>query len=71
MKTNLRTKDLSCPSCINTIEKDLLNKQGVIKATVHFTTGRIEVEHDPDGISPEELADAVSNLGYETKVSVY
>ncbi len=71
MKTVLRSKDLSCPSCIATIEKDLNNREGVEKANVHFTTGRIEVKHNPEVISGEELADAVTKLGYKTNVSAF
>lgn len=71
MKTILRSKDLSCPSCITTIEKDLNNREGVENATVHFTTGRIEVRHNPDTISGKDLAKAVTKLGYETSVSAF
>lgn len=71
MKTVLRSKDLSCPSCIATIEKELNNREGVEKADVHFTTGRIEVKHNPDAISGKELADAVTKLGYKTSVSAF
>jgi copper chaperone len=47
-KTILRSDELSCPSCVNNIESNLNKKDGVEKATVHFSTGRIEVEHQPE-----------------------
>lgn len=71
MKTILRSKDLSCPSCIATIEKDLKNREGVEDATVHFATGRIEVVHDKEAVSGKDLADAVTSLGYKTSVSAF
>lgn len=71
MKTILRSKDLSCPSCITTIEKDLNTREGVESAKVHFTTGRIEVKHNPETISGNDLANAVTKLGYKTSVSAF
>lgn len=71
MKTTLRSNELSCPSCVNTIESDLNNKEGIKSAKVHFTTGRIEVEHDPDQVSQEDLVEMVKKNGYEAQVSIY
>lgn len=71
MKTTLRSEDLSCPSCVDNIESNLENTEGVTKATVHFNTGRIEVEHDPDTISEDELIEIVRQSGYEAKVSQF
>ncbi|MFU8862226.1 MAG: heavy-metal-associated domain-containing protein [Cyclonatronaceae bacterium] len=70
-KTILRSDDLSCPSCVNNIESNLNKKDGVEKATVHFSTGRIEVEHLPDVISEEELVEVVRQSGYESRVSPF
>lgn len=70
-KTILRSDELSCPSCVNNIESNLNRKDGVEKATVHFSTGRIEVKHQPDVISEDELVEAVRQSGYESKVSSF
>ena len=70
-KTILRSDELSCPSCVNNIESNLNNKDGVDKATVHFSTGRIEVDHLPDVISENELIEAVRQSGYESHVSPF
>jgi copper chaperone CopZ len=70
MKTLLRSQDLSCPSCVPKIEKALAGVPGVQSAKVHFTTGRIEVEHDP-AASAEALVKAVRSTGYEAKVSSF
>ena len=71
MKTTLRSNELSCPSCVSTIETDLNNRDGIESAKVHFTTGRIEVQHDPDQISQEDLVQIVKKNGYEAQVSIY
>jgi hypothetical protein len=43
---------------------------GVEKATVHFNTGRIEVEHGPTAAA-DELVKAIRGAGYEARVSPF
>ena len=71
MKTQLRSRELSCPSCVAKIEKALKNVPGVQDATVHFNTGRIEVEHNPDTADTEKLVDAVRRAGYAANVAPF
>lgn len=71
MKTILRSNNLSCQSCVPKIEKALKNLHGVESAKVHFTTGRIEVEHDPERVKPDELVRTVRSTGYEAKVAPF
>ena len=71
MKTLLRSQELSCPSCVAKIEKALKAVDGVQDAKVHFNTGRIEVEHDPDQAAGETLVEAVRSVGYESRVAPY
>lgn len=71
MKTNLRSDDLNCPSCIPKIEQALKALPGVDDATVHFTTGRIEVEHSRDAVMPQRLQQAVRETGYEARISAF
>lgn len=70
-KTILRSDELSCPSCVSNIESTLNNIDGVEQAKVHFNTGRIEVEHNADTISEQDLIDAVQDTGYAAKVSQF
>lgn len=71
MKTQLRSQELSCPSCVAKIEKALTALDGVEKAEVHFNTGRIEVEHDPQTVEAQQLVDSVRSVGYEARVSAF
>lgn len=68
MKTILRSDELSCPSCVRKIENSLHGLEGVYEATVHFTTGRIEVEHDPETAPPQRLVEQVEQMGYSARV---
>ena len=71
MKTLLRSKELSCPSCVAKIEKALKTVDGVQEAKVHFNTGRIEIEHDPQKADGDKLVQAVRSVGYESTVSPF
>ena len=71
MKSTLRSNELSCPSCVQKIEKALSSEQGVSKAKVHFNSGRIEVEHDPEAVQTDRLLEIVRASGYEAEVSAF
>lgn len=71
MRTILRSKDFSCPSCVSKIETDLNSVEGVEQARVHFSTGRIEVQHDRDTVSVNDLVERVRKLGYESSPSPF
>lgn len=71
MKTILRSDGLNCPSCVVKIEKALDALSGVARAEVHFNSGKIEVEHDPERASTEVLVKAVLDAGYESRVSPF
>jgi copper chaperone len=71
MKTILRSRELSCPSCVAKIEKALTSKAGVSSAKVFFNSGRIEVEHDSDKIKADELVKTVQAAGYQAAVTPF
>jgi copper chaperone CopZ len=62
-------------SCGGKIKKELLELSGVANANIEFESGRslnaAEVEFDPEKVSPDELATAVSGIAdgklYEVK----
>lgn len=66
MQTILRSNDFSCPSCVKKIETNLLKLSGVSTVTVHFSTGRIEVNHDAAAAPVSALVAKVRELGYES-----
>ena len=70
-KTLLRSQELSCPSCVAKIESALKALNGVSEAKVFFNTGKIEVQHDPQLVRPEELVKAVKSAGYEAREAAF
>ncbi|HTN34789.1 MAG TPA: heavy-metal-associated domain-containing protein [Marinobacter sp.] len=71
MKIILRSDELNCPSCVPKIENALSQIGGVTHAKVHFSTGRIEVEYDPEQVKTDRLVSAVRDVGYEARVSAF
>ncbi len=69
--TVLRSDELSCPSCIPKIEKALLALPGVENAKVRFNSGRIEVEHDPNKASVDQLVKVIRDAGYDAEPSPF
>ena len=69
--TILRSQDLNCPSCVGKIQKELHRLDGVTRADVHFSTGRIVVEHDPERTTVPALIDAIGRAGYTAKASAF
>ncbi len=70
-RTILRSDEFTCPSCVGGIEAALQRLDGVRAAVVHFSTGRIEVEHDPAIASPAALVERVKEAGYRARVSPF
>lgn len=70
-KTTLRSKDLSCPSCVSKIETALGGTPGVSNAEVKFNSGRILVEHDPSVASVDDLISVVKSTGYVAEKSAF
>jgi copper chaperone len=71
VKTVLRSDELSCPSCVTKIEKTLQGLSGVESAHVRFNTGRIEVDHDPQLATVDDLVQAVRRTGYAAKPATF
>lgn len=69
--TTLRSQELSCPSCISKIEKEVGQVKGVENVDVRFNTGRIVIKHDPEQAPTETLIEAVGRAGYTAKASAF
>ena len=70
-RTVLRAEGFSCPSCVAKIEKQVGQLAGVENVKVHFASSRIEVDHDAERTSAQDLVDTVAKAGYKSKVSAF
>ncbi|HXY87688.1 MAG TPA: heavy metal translocating P-type ATPase [Candidatus Acidoferrales bacterium] len=59
---------MTCTMCALTIEKQLLDQEGVTHATINFALAQATVAYDPDKIAPKQLAQAVRDVGYDVDI---
>ncbi len=64
----LAVTDMSCESCAQSITRALKARRGVLAAQVRFATGRAQVRYRPEEVSPAELVETVSRVGYTARV---
>lgn len=69
--TILRAEGFSCPSCVAKIEKRVGRLDGVESVKVHFASSRIEVDHDTNRASVDDIVAAVAKAGYTAKPSAF
>jgi len=62
--TQFRVLDLDCPTCASTVERSLESTAGVEDVEVHYTTGRVEVTHEPERVTRADLSAAIQRQGY-------
>ncbi|MBK8966209.1 MAG: copper-translocating P-type ATPase [Lewinellaceae bacterium] len=59
---------MHCAGCAASVESVLKNQSGVSGAAVNFAAQTVQVDFDPDSISPAELRNAVQSAGYDLVV---
>lgn len=55
---------MTCSSCVNKIESNIMKLNGVQKAVVALTTQKGVITYDCDIISPRDIADHIVRLGF-------
>ncbi len=61
----LPIQGMNCASCVQKIEKALLQTKGVTKAVVNLATEKAKVEYLPSETSFEEIKNAIRSTGYK------
>ncbi|WP_311488246.1 heavy-metal-associated domain-containing protein [uncultured Helcococcus sp.] len=73
-KLNMQLETLTCPSCLEKIEKGVKSLEGVDKYSVKvlFNSAKVKLNFDENTLDSKEIENKISSLGYEvldTKVS--
>lgn len=63
-KSSIKITGMTCASCAQNIEKGLNKLDGVVKASVNFSFEKAAVEYDSSKVSPAELENTITSLGY-------
>ncbi|MGP5731399.1 heavy-metal-associated domain-containing protein [Arthrobacter rhombi] len=69
--TLLRAEGFSCPSCVSKIEKQVGKLKGVENVKVHFASARIEVDHDENKTSVDDIVAVIAKAGYKAAPSAF
>ncbi len=56
---------MMCAVCAGTVEKTVAQCPGVKDASVNFASAEVSFSYDPTKVTPEEIAHAVNEAGYE------
>jgi copper chaperone CopZ len=66
-RTSYIVSNLSCSSCLATIEAELKGLPGTIGMDANLQQGRVVVDHQPE-LDYEKIGSAITNVGYPAKV---
>ncbi len=69
-RMSMKIEGMHCASCVATIEKSLLNEDGVISATVSLLDEKAVIEYDSSRVDRTKLERAVDSTGYRVKRAV-
>lgn len=64
-KITILISGMHCASCANIITKALQKLDGVIEATVNFSTEKAVIEYEPAKTTPEQIIHTVEKKGYK------
>lgn len=62
---HLPVRGMTCGNCARSVERTLASTPGVTKVSVDLLGAGANVEYDSDLVTPDTLANAVRDLGYE------
>jgi Cu+-exporting ATPase len=66
---NLNIQGMSCASCVQRVEKALLQHQGVLTASVNLATEKARVDYDDTVMTPLQMISIISKSGYEASLT--
>jgi len=69
--TILRAEGFTCPSCVAKIEKRVGRLKGVDSVNVRYASARIEITHNADIASVDDLVAAVAKAGYTARPAAF
>jgi len=70
-KATIQLQTLTCPSCLQKIDKAVKGVDGVNKDSVNvmFNSSKVKLEFDSNVTSIDAIEGAITKLGYEVKKS--
>ena len=66
-KVTLQVAGMSCGHCVKAVEGAVGELAGVEKVTVDLKNGTVDVEFNENGVSLDQIKEAIDDQGYEVK----
>ncbi len=64
----LKADGITCAGCATDMENILRNTEGILDASVNFSSEIIDIGYDPEVLNKKQVFAAVSRLGYKVKI---
>jgi len=61
----LQVQGMSCEHCVNSVEKNVGELNGVKSVKVHLDKGSVEIEFDSNSVSLETIKEEIEDQGYD------
>jgi copper chaperone len=68
--TTLNIQGMTCGGCVKSVTNALQRETGVEKVEVMLEQGKATIDYDPAQTSPQQLAEAVGDIGFEASIPV-
>ncbi|HHX80877.1 MAG TPA: metal-binding protein [Acholeplasmataceae bacterium] len=70
-KATIQLETLTCPSCLQKIDKAVKSLAGVDKESVNvmFNSSKVKLNFDEEKVTIDNIENAITALGYEVKKS--
>jgi copper chaperone len=70
-KATIQLETLTCPSCLQKIDKAVKSLDGVDKESVNvmFNSSKVKLNFDDEKVTIDRIENAITALGYEVKKS--
>ena len=65
VKRTIPVTDMTCASCVASVESMLLAQPGVLKAAVNLATNTVQVEYVPGVIDERRMRTVIQSIGYD------
>lgn len=66
--TTIPVEGMTCGGCAASVQQALAKREGVTSVEVSFEKKRAIVKYDPAKVTPEQLADAINQIGFKAKL---
>ena len=64
-KVTLNVQGMSCGHCVNSIEGNVGELNGVSKVNVHLENGTVDVEFNENEVTLDKIKETIDDQGYD------